>query len=70
MLQLCCCIEAHLKENTAYFQVRTCPAGRSHSICEKLLDPPCSRVPRLAELMFKSPQAPRAHSGAALPGPA
>ena len=23
MLQLCCCIEAHLKENTAYFQVRT-----------------------------------------------
>lgn len=22
MLQLCCCIEAHLKENTAYFQVR------------------------------------------------
>lgn len=23
MLQLCCCIEAHLKDNTAYFQVRT-----------------------------------------------
>ena len=22
MLQLCCCVEAHLKENTAYFQVR------------------------------------------------
>jgi hypothetical protein len=32
MLQLCCCIEAHLKENTAYFQVRTgaslCPAAQ------------------------------------------
>lgn len=25
MLQLCCCIEAHLKENTAYFQVRRGP---------------------------------------------
>lgn len=25
MLQLCCCIEAHLKENTAYFQVRPRP---------------------------------------------
>ena len=26
MLQLCCCIEAHLKENTAYFQVRPGPS--------------------------------------------
>ena len=26
MLQLCCCIEAHLKENTAYFQVRSGPS--------------------------------------------
>lgn len=23
ILQLCCCIEAHLKENTAYYQVRS-----------------------------------------------
>lgn len=23
LLQLCCCIETHLKENTAYFQVST-----------------------------------------------
>lgn len=40
MLQLCCCIEAHLKENTAYFQVRPglppCPAhcsGLEVSLC-------------------------------------
>lgn len=31
MLQLCCCIEAHLKENTAYFQVRTAHAQLSSS---------------------------------------
>lgn len=30
MLQLCCCIETHLKENTAYFQVRT---GSSRVSC-------------------------------------
>lgn len=35
MLQLCCCIEAHLKENTAYFQVRTgLPAA---GLCRRLL---------------------------------
>lgn len=29
MLQLCCCIEAHLKENTNYFQV---PGGREGGV--------------------------------------
>lgn len=70
MLQLCCCIEAHLKENTAYFQVRARPARLSRSVCEKARDPPRGRAPRLAELMFRSPQAPQAHPGAALAGPA
>lgn len=68
MLQLCCCIEAHLKENTAYFQVRTTNARLSCSVPpgapRPLLQhaaPPCP-----TELTGKSSQA---RAGAALPGP-
>lgn len=57
MLQLCCCVEAHLKENTAYFQVS--PPHPLRAVSPEPLDhhrgmrppppgpapPSCARVP-------------------------
>lgn len=45
MLQLCCCIEAHLKENTAYFQVRTTNAGLATAFPQEPLDHCCNVQP-------------------------
>lgn len=49
MLQLCCCIEAHLKENSAYFQVGAgVPTG----------PPPAAAPPRLGCAALLTPLCP------------
>lgn len=59
MLQLCCCIEAHLKENTAYFQVRTAHAWLSCSVPQEHPDHCADAQPLPVPLSSKS--SPRRH---------